>query len=203
VIKMNKEKLKLRTKIEASVILLLMLVVSVSATVTITDVSITTSDSSLIIDFDDNWISANNASFENATIGDILTLTPTTEPTSPIEGTIFCNSTDHHMYFYNGTMWVLLSVTVNAGTAVGVYNGSWIAHGLPGDPHINGSITLSLRCSTTYNATTILRAPTVLQSNTTHFQIEFTAWETVGWTQIPVRVDMAQTVYWDAVYRGI
>lgn len=92
-------------------------------------------------------------------------------------------------------------ITENSGAVVSCYNGSWIPHGLAGDPATTGSITLSLRGTTNYNATWILRAPTVLQSNSTHFQIEFTAWETAGWTRVPVTVVEAQTVYWDATYK--
>lgn len=92
-------------------------------------------------------------------------------------------------------------ITKNSGAVVSCYTGSWVAHGLVGDPGTTGSITLSLRGATEYNATFILRAPTVLQSNATHFQIEFNAWETAGWTQVPVTVVEAQTVYWDAVYK--
>jgi len=91
--------------------------------------------------------------------------------------------------------------TRNSGVVVSCYNGTWVTHGLAGDPATTGSITLSLRGATAYNATFILRAPTVLQSNATHFQIEFTAWESVGWTIVPVTVVEAQTVYWDATYK--
>lgn len=126
---------------------------------------------------------------------------PLTEPSSPVEGMIYSNSTDNHCYYYNGANWIIMSTVLSAGTT-SAYNGSWIPHGLPGDPDGLGSITLSLRGSSTYNATRILRVPTVLASNTTHFQIEFMMWETDGWTLVPVTVAEAQTVYWDAVYRG-
>jgi len=32
-------------------------------------------------------------------------LTPGSEPSSPSEGMIYANSSDHHLYFYNGTTW--------------------------------------------------------------------------------------------------
>lgn len=32
-------------------------------------------------------------------------LTPGSEPSSPTEGMIYANSSDHHLYFYNGTTW--------------------------------------------------------------------------------------------------
>lgn len=86
----------------------------------------------------------------------------------------------------------------NAGSVVSCVNGTAIAHGLAGTPT---SITLSLRGPTQYNATIILCAPTVLSVNATHFLIELTAWETVGWTLVPITAVEAQTVYWDAVYK--
>ena len=92
-------------------------------------------------------------------------------------------------------------ISRNAGCTLS-YNGSWIAHGLGGDPGTTGSITLSLRGLNQYNATMILRVPTVISSNATHFQIEFYMWETVTWTLVPVTVVEAQWVYWDAYYKG-
>lgn len=89
----------------------------------------------------------------------------------------------------------------NGDAQVTCSNGTWIAHGLPGDPATTGSIVLSLRGPTQYNATSILLAPTVLSSNSTHFQIEFLAWETVGWTLLPVTPVMNQTVWWQAMYK--
>jgi len=91
-------------------------------------------------------------------------------------------------------------VTRNAGCTQG-YNGSWIAHGVGGDPGITGSITLSLRGLNQYNATMILRVPTVISSNATHFQIEFYMWETVTWTLVPVTTVEQQWIYWDAYYK--
>jgi len=91
-------------------------------------------------------------------------------------------------------------VYFNSGSLVDCYNGSWVSHGLSGDPGTTGSITLSLRGPSSYNATFIYRPPTVLASNTTHFQIEFNAWESAGWTQVPVTTVEAATVYWDATY---
>jgi hypothetical protein len=35
----------------------------------------------------------------------LLKLTPRAEPSSPVEGMIYANSSDHHLYFYNGTTW--------------------------------------------------------------------------------------------------
>ena len=91
-------------------------------------------------------------------------------------------------------------VSRNAGCSSG-YNGSWIAHGLGGDPGTTGSITLSLRGLNRYNATMILRVPTVINSNATHFQIEFYMWETVTWSLVPVTSVEAQLIYWDAYYK--
>ena len=91
-------------------------------------------------------------------------------------------------------------VTKNAGCTLG-WNGSWIAHGLGGDPGTTGSITLSLRGLNQYNATMILRVPTVIASNASHFQIEFYMWETVGWTLVPITSAEAQWIYWDATYK--
>ena len=91
-------------------------------------------------------------------------------------------------------------VTKNAGCTLG-WNGSWLAHGLGGDPGITGSITLSLRGLNQYNATMILRVPTVIASNASHFQIEFYMWETVGWTLVPISLVEAQWIYWDATYK--
>ena len=92
-------------------------------------------------------------------------------------------------------------VTRNAGCTLG-WNASWIAHGLGGDPGTTGSITLSLRGLNRYNATMILRVPTVINSNATHFQIEFYMWETVTWTLVAVTTAEAQWIYWDAYYKG-
>ena len=91
-------------------------------------------------------------------------------------------------------------VSRNAGCTLS-YNGSWIAHSLGGDPGTTGSITLALRGLNRYNATMILRVPTVISSNATHFQIEFYMWETVTWTLVPVTTVEAQWVYWDAYYK--
>lgn len=89
----------------------------------------------------------------------------------------------------------------NGGSAVLCSNGTWIAHELNGDPGTRGSITLALRGPSAYNATFIIRVPTVLQTNSTHFQVEFLAWETGGWTQVPVTAAENQTVWWDATYK--
>lgn len=147
--------------------------------------------------------SMDNTTFDNITLNDFLLLNGmAAEPTNPVEGMIYSNSSDHHCYYYNGTRWRLLSVVVSSGTAANAYNGSWIAHGLPSDPHGSGSITLSLRGSSSIDATHILREPTVIQSNNTHFQIEFLMWNSTDWELYPVLVGDGQTVYWDAVFRG-
>ena len=44
-------------------------------------------------------------STDKVTINSILKLTPTSEPGSPVEGDIYANSSDHHLYFYNGSTW--------------------------------------------------------------------------------------------------
>ena len=41
----------------------------------------------------------------NHTILKILHLTPQSTPSSPTEGDIYCNSSDHKLYFYNGSGW--------------------------------------------------------------------------------------------------
>jgi hypothetical protein len=41
-------------------------------------------------------------------INNILKLTPTSAPGSPVEGMVYANSADHHLYFYNGTGWIQL-----------------------------------------------------------------------------------------------
>jgi hypothetical protein len=90
---------------------------------------------------------------------------------------------------------------LNYGSVTSCTNGSWIPHGLISNPGLTkGSITLSLRGNINYNSTIILMAPTVLDSNATMFQIQFTMWETVGWTIIPVTAVEAQTVYWFVAY---
>jgi len=101
--------------------------------------------------------------------------------------------------YFNNTS----GVYFNSGSVISCANGSWVPHGLSGDPGTTGSITLSLRGASSYNATFIYRAPTALISNDTHFQIEFTAWETDTWTQVPVTTVEATTVYWDATYEGM
>lgn len=40
------------------------------------------------------------------TINDILVVHPTTIPGSPVEGMIYMNSSDHHLYLYNGSGWI-------------------------------------------------------------------------------------------------
>lgn len=101
--------------------------------------------------------------------------------------------------YFNNTS----GVYFNSGSTINCYNGTWIPHGLSGDPSTTGSITLSLRGASEYNATFIYRVPTVLSSNDTHFQVEFSAWETGGWTLVPVTVVEAATIYWDGVYEGM
>ena len=188
------KKIKIRTKVEAGLVAMLLLAITASATVLISDSELVTSSGNFRIDF------------TNASIGTVLVLEPqATEPASPTVGMIYCNATDDHMYYYNGTNWIDLAVTVNSGTALNVYNGSWVAHGLPGDPHINGSITLSLRgisSITVGGHPHVLRQPSVIQSNFTHFQIEFLMWNATTWSLEDVSVGEAQTVYWDAIWRG-
>ena len=49
--------------------------------------------------------------FQNGTvtINNVLNLTPlASAPSSPILGTIYVNSTDNHIYFYNGSTWIQL-----------------------------------------------------------------------------------------------
>jgi len=92
-------------------------------------------------------------------------------------------------------------VTQNCGAVVTCSNGTWIAHGLAGDPSTTGSITLSFRGPTQYNATTVLFVPTVLQSNSTHFQIEFNYWFVTDWTIHAVTPTMGQTIWWFATYK--
>lgn len=41
-------------------------------------------------------------------IDTFLKLNPGSAPGSPVEGDVYANSTDHHLYFYNGTGWVQL-----------------------------------------------------------------------------------------------
>ena len=38
-------------------------------------------------------------------IATVLKLTPGTAPSSPEKGDIYCNDSDNHLYFYNGTAW--------------------------------------------------------------------------------------------------
>lgn len=40
-----------------------------------------------------------------ATINAMLKLTPMSAPSAPTEGMIYLNSSDHHLYFYNGSEW--------------------------------------------------------------------------------------------------
>jgi len=103
-------------------------------------------------------------------------------------------------YIGDQNVTVTLKYPGRSGIVTTCSNGTWIAHGLDGNPGLNGTITLSLRGPSAYNATFILRVPTVLSSNTTHFQVEFLAWETGTWTLVPVTTAEAQTIYWYAVY---
>jgi hypothetical protein len=189
--------LKLRTKIEIIFTLVILLTIVVSATVTITDVRLTTTDSGLELNFANGMINTSNV-----TVSNTLVIVPSTEPTSPTAGMIYVNATNNKFYFYNGSVWIEGTTLLSSGTALNCYNGSWIAHGLPKNPTGSGSITISLRGSSNYNATRILRVPTIVQSNDTHFQIEFLMWDTTTWTLAPVDVAAAQTVYWDAIYRS-
>jgi hypothetical protein len=91
----------------------------------------------------------------------------------------------------------------NVGYVADCINGSWIPHNLPGNPGTAGSITVSLRGPSSFNATFIYKQPTILSSNNTHFQIEFLAWETGGWTMVPVTTLEATTVWWIAVYNPL
>lgn len=104
--------------------------------------------------------------------------------------------------YYIGTQNVTITLKYpgRSGVVVNCSNGTWIAHGLAGSPDPTGTITLSLRGPSAYNATFILRVPTVLAVNSTHFQVEFLAWETAGWTLVPVTPAEQQTIYWYAVY---
>jgi len=131
---------------------------------------------------------------------------------STTESTLLINLSDNWIRTHNISV-VDINVTgtitlagtllvVSSGTEENAYNGSWIAHDLPSDPNGNGSITLSLRGSSSLDATHILRVPTVISSNSTHFQIEFLMWNSTDWKLYPVLVGDAQTLYWDAVYRG-
>ena len=46
-----------------------------------------------------------NTTGHTVTINNVLKLVPATTPSNPTEGTIFSCSTDHHLYFYNGSVW--------------------------------------------------------------------------------------------------
>jgi hypothetical protein len=53
------------------------------------------------------WNNANVSGnpIQFSTIGNSFRLTPAGAPSSPTEGTVYANSSDHHLYFYNGTTW--------------------------------------------------------------------------------------------------
>jgi hypothetical protein len=94
----------------------------------------------------------------------------------------------------------LTASNLKVGKVANCVNGTWIAHNLPGDPGTAGSLTLSLRGPSAFNATFIYKQPTILSSNSTHFQIEFLAWYTGDWSQVPVTAVEATTVWWIAAY---
>jgi parallel beta-helix repeat protein len=132
--------------------------------------------------------------------GDILNLTMSNNNFVNNKGGSICNASA----LANSGSNILNNIgfiTQNAGVQVTCSNGTWIAHGLAGDPGTTGSITVSMRGPTAYNATTMLLVPTVLQSNSTHFQIEYLYWNTTDWTTHAVFAAMSQTVWWFATYK--
>ena len=64
-----------------------------------------TSNKLIIANNSSNNLIEGDFSEKKVTINDVLTLTPrTTAPINPVEGQIYVNSTDHHIYCYlNGT----------------------------------------------------------------------------------------------------
>jgi len=61
-------------------------------------------------------------------------------------------------------------VTENSGTSSNSVNATWVTHGLAGTPDV---VTLTINGSNYINSTCYLIAPTVIASNSTHFQIGF------------------------------
>lgn len=61
-------------------------------------------------------------------------------------------------------------VTENSGTTSNAVNGTWVTHGLAGTPTV---VTLTISGNNYVNASCHLLQPTVIASNSTHFQIGF------------------------------
>lgn len=84
--------------------------------------------------------------------------------------------------------------TRNSGTQSNCVNGTWIKHDLIGTP---GPITLTISGSNYINSTCFLLAPTVIGSNSTHFQIGFYYYWNV--TAIyPVTTNEQRDIFWRA-----
>lgn len=85
--------------------------------------------------------------------------------------------------------------TEASGSLISCVNGTAIAHGMVTTAAVT---TLCLRGPSAFNATFIYRTPTILSVNATHIVIEFLAWETGTWTQVPVTAVEAKEVWWTA-----
>lgn len=62
-------------------------------------------------------------------------------------------------------------VTENSGSMASCVNGTWIAHGLAGQP--NGAYSLKVNGTVIINSTAYVLDPTIIAENSTHVQIEF------------------------------
>jgi len=50
----------------------------------------------------------NSIAASSVSIGEALKLKPGSAPANPEEGWLFMNSSDHHLYYYNSTDWVII-----------------------------------------------------------------------------------------------
>jgi len=84
----------------------------------------------------------------------------------------------------------------NSGMATNSINGTWVTHGLAGTPDV---VTLTISGSNYINSTCYLIAPTVIASNSTHFQIGFYIYNAD--TITAVTATDQRDIYWEAIYK--
>ena len=87
-------------------------------------------------------------------------------------------------------------VTENSGTATNAINATWVSHGLAGTPT---TVTLTINGSNYINSTCYLLQPTVIASNSTHFQIGFYISNTE--TITAVTTTDQRNIMWTAEYK--
>jgi parallel beta-helix repeat protein len=86
---------------------------------------------------------------------------------------------------------------INSGSKTSCVNGTWIAHGLAGQP--NGACELKVNGSRLINATCYIIDPVIIAENRTHVQVEFLC-NNAG-TFNPVGTAEAKTILWSFEYK--